>query len=359
MSAPDPRGKATEGAGPVETGDDPLAIYRERILYATATAAAVFLTPFSVNAFVQGRFALGTGILCAVLLLGIDALAIYLKKSPPLPLILLLVPAIPGMGLALKVQGFFGALWCYPMVLLFTFSLSQRMANAGNIVLLVSMTALVYHFIGLEYTIRFFMTLTLTIILATITLSIVGALHRRLLDQAIVDPLTGVFNRRHMERCLSDAIERKRRNSAPASLLLIDVDRFKSVNDEYGHAMGDRVLRGIASLVAKRSRKLDLLFRIGGEEFILLLPDAQEAAAAVVAEQLRASVAETPLVDGRQVTVSIGVSELQGGESLDSWMKHADDALYAAKKAGRNRVVCAGALRAEEVPNLRSVESGT
>jgi len=342
-----------QGTRPVESGEDPLALFRERILYATATAAAVFLIPFSVNAFVQGNPALGAGIVCAVLVLGIDALAIYLKKSPPIPLILLLVPAIAGMGLSLKIQGFFGALWCYPIVLLFTFSLSPRTANAGNILLLVIVTALVYHYVGIAYTIRFFMTLTLTIILANITLSIIGALQRRLIDQAIVDPLTGVFNRRHMERCLGDAIERQRRSSAPASLLVIDVDHFKRINDQFGHAKGDSVLKGIVSLVGKRSRKLDLLFRIGGEEFMLLLPDTQEAAAAVVAEQLRSSIAEAPLLDGRQVTVSAGVSELQPGESLDSWMKHADDALYAAKKAGRNRVVCRGDVPAQGGPDAQ------
>jgi diguanylate cyclase (GGDEF)-like protein len=337
-----------QSAGPVEAGEDPLAIYRVRILYATAIAAVVFLIPFSINAFVQGQSALGTGIVVAVLLLGADALAIYLKKSPPLPLILLLVPAIPGMGLSLKTQGFFGALWSYPIVLLFTFSLSRRVANAGNIVLLVSLTALVYYYIGLAYTIRFFATLTLTIVLANITLSIIGALQRRLIDQAILDPLTGVFNRRHMERCLDDAIERHRRSAAPASLLVIDVDHFKRINDQLGHAKGDSVLKGIASLVEKRSRKLDLLFRIGGEEFMLLLPDTQEAAAAVVAEQLRASIAESPLLDDRRATVSVGVGELRSGETADSWMKHTDDALYAAKKAGRNRVICRGLPGPEE-----------
>jgi diguanylate cyclase (GGDEF)-like protein len=237
-------------------------------------------------------------------------------------------------------------------VLLFSFALSRRMANFGSILLLGIISALVYHYIDLAFTIRFFVTLTLTIILVNIVLSIIGDLHRRLLDQAIVDPLTGVFNRRHMERCLSDAIERQRRNSAPTSLLLIDVDRFKSINDQHGHAKGDSVLKGIVSLVVKRSRKLDLLFRIGGEEFMLLLPDTQEAAAAVVAEQLRASIAEAPLLDGGQLTVSIGVGELHPGESLDSWMKHADDALYAAKKAGRNRVVCAGLPRPRSDPTL-------
>ncbi len=334
-----------EGTNPVETGEDPLAPYRGRIMYGLATAAAVCLLPFSVNAFVQENYGLGVGILCAVLVLGIDAFAIYLKKSPPIPLILLLVPIVAGTAISLKTQGFFGALWAYPTVVLFTFSLSRRMANVGSILLLLIVSALVYHYIDLAFTIRFFATLTLTIIFANIVLSIIVDLHRRLLDQAIVDPLTGVFNRRHMERSLSEAIERLRRNSTPTSLLLMDVDGFKSINDQFGHATGDSVLKEVVSLIAKRSRKLDLLFRIGGEEFMLLLPDTKEAAAAVVAEQLRASIAESRPLDDRQLTVSIGVSELQPGESPDSWMKHADDALYAAKKAGRNRVVCAGLSR--------------
>ncbi len=348
-----------EGPSPVETTGDPLAPYRGRILYGLASAAAVCLLPFSVNAFVQGNPGLGTGILCAFLVLAIDAFAIYLKKSPPIPLILLLVPIAAGTAVSLKVQGFFGALWAYPTVLLFTFGLSRRMAYVGSILLLMMISSMVYYYIDLAYTIRFFVTLTLTIVLANIVLSIIVDLHRRLLDQALVDPLTGVFNRRYMERCLSDAIERLRRNSAPTSLLLIDVDRFKSINDQFGHATGDTVLKGIVSLIQKRSRKLDLLFRIGGEEFMLLLPDTQEAAAAVVAEELRASTAESRLLEDWQVTLSIGVAELRPGESPDSWMKHADDALYAAKKAGRNRVVCAALPRPQPDAALRDSKPET
>ena len=348
---------AMEGTDPVEAGEDPLAPYRERIMYGLSIAVVVCLLPFAVNAFVQENPALGAGILCAMLILGIDAFAIYLKKSPPIPLILLLVPIAAGMAISLRVQGFFGALWCYPTVLLFAFALSRRMANVCSILVLLIVTALVYYYIDLAYTIRFFVTLTLTIILANIVLSIIGDLHRRLIDQTIVDPLTGVFNRRHMERCLGDAIERQRRDSAVASLLLIDVDHFKRINDRFGHAKGDSVLQGIVSLIGKRARKLDLLFRIGGEEFMLLLPGTQETDAAAVAEQLRASIADSGLLDGRQVTVSIGVGELQPGESPDSWMKHADDAMYAAKKAGRNRVVC-GRL-SKEGRTLHNAELGT
>jgi diguanylate cyclase (GGDEF)-like protein len=324
---------------PTEAGDDPLAAYRPRILYGLATAAVVLLLPFSINAYLQGRTGLGTGILCAVLVLGINALAIYLKRSPPIPLILLLIPITAGVATSLKIQGFYGALWSYPTVLLFTFALSRRMANVCNLLLLVIISALVYHYIGTTYTIRFFATLTLTIILANIILGIVIDLHRRLLDQATVDPLTGAFNRRHMERCLGDAIERQRRSAAPASLLLIDIDHFKRINDQLGHAKGDSVLKSIVSLIRKRARKLDLLFRIGGEEFMLLLPDTREPEAAMMAEQLRAAIAEATLLEGWRVTASIGVSELHAGESIDAWMRQADEAMYAAKTAGRDRVI--------------------
>ncbi len=332
------------GISPVEAGDDPLALYRDRIMYTIAIAAVVFLVPFSVNAFVQGNPGLGIGILCGVLVLGVDAVAIYLKKSPPIPMILLLVPMTVATGISLKVQGFWGALWSYPTVLLFTFALTRRMANVCSVLLLLGISSLVYYYIGLAYTIRFSMTLTLTIILANIVLSIIGDLHRRLLAQATVDPLTGAFNRRHMERCVGEAIERQRRTTAPASVLLIDIDHFKRINDQLGHATGDSVLTAIVSLIRKRARKLDLLFRIGGEEFMLLLPDTREADAQALAEQLCTSIAGSALLEGRQVTASIGVSELRPAESLDSWMKRADDAMYAAKKAGRNRVVCAGSI---------------
>jgi len=332
------------GTGPAEAGEDPLALYRDRIMYALAIAANVFLLPFSINAFVQGNPALGVGILCGVLVLGVDALAIYLKKPPPIPMILLLVPMMAATAISLKIQGFFGALWCYPTVLLFTFALTRRMANVCSVLLLLGVSSLVYYYIGLAYTIRFFMTLTLTIILANIVLSIIGDLHRRLMAQTIVDPLTGAFNRRHMERCVDEAIERQQRSSASASVLLIDIDHFKRINDQLGHAAGDGVLKAIVSLIRKRARKLDLLFRIGGEEFMLLLPDTREADAAAVAEQLCRSIADSALPGSQRVTASIGVSELHPGESLDSWMKRADDAMYAAKEAGRDRVVRANAL---------------
>jgi len=307
-------------------------------MYPMAIVGVLVLLPFAINNFMQGRTALGVAVLAAVLILGLDALAIHFKKPPPLPYALFLIPMAAGMTLSLRTQGVIGALWCYPTVLFFYFVLPRRLANACSLTLLVVATFMVYRYIGLQVTIRFAVTLALTIVVVNIILNVIGQLQTRLVSQAVTDPLTGAFNRRHMESWLAAAIARRKRLSSPASVLLMDVDHFKQINDQRGHEAGDRVLQGIVALIRKRARALDLLFRVGGDEFALLLPDTHEPDAATFAHQLRATLAEAPILAGWPLSVSIGVSELQPDESLDNWMRHADDALYRAKKAGRNRV---------------------
>lgn len=172
---------------------------------------------------------------------------------------------------------------------------------------------------------------------------------RTLKEQAMTDPLTGAFNRRHMDCRLQAAIARRNRTGEPASLLLFDVDHFKGINDALGHAAGDQVLKRLVALVSIRARKLDVLFRIGGEEFLLLLPGAAHDGALTVAESLRRAIAVADLLHGRRLSVSIGVSELQEGQSATSWMADADAALYRAKRGGRNRVDFSGAAVASMV----------
>ncbi|MGH9141102.1 MAG: GGDEF domain-containing protein [Vicinamibacterales bacterium] len=161
----------------------------------------------------------------------------------------------------------------------------------------------------------------------------------------MTDPLTGAFNRRQMERSLAMAIERRNRTNEPASLLLFDVDHFKRINDAFGHAVGDEALKRLVALISARARTLDVLFRIGGEEFVLLLPATRYAGAVAVAEHLRALVAGTELLDVRRISISIGVSELQRGESAASWIADADAAVYRAKQGGRNRVGMSSRIR--------------
>lgn len=170
---------------------------------------------------------------------------------------------------------------------------------------------------------------------------LIAVLHRRvrtLQAQVIRDPLTGAFNRRQMYVTLASAVERRRRSGERASLLFIDVDRFKEVNDVLGHAVGDRVLKDLVALVGQRLRKLDALFRVGGEEFALLLTGAGLSDAIAVAEALRRLVQDAGLISGRPLSISVGVVELARGQSSSDWVAAADAALYRAKRAGRNRV---------------------
>jgi len=174
---------------------------------------------------------------------------------------------------------------------------------------------------------------------------------RTLEAEALTDPLTGAFNRRHLDACLVHAIERRSRLGERASLLLFDVDRFKAINDALGHAAGDDVLKQIVGVVGRRARRMDVLFRIGGEEFALLLAGAASADAVVAGEDIRASVENARLLGARAVTISIGVSELAEGQSAREWIADADEALYAAKRRGRNRVADGGRIALFESPS--------
>lgn len=161
---------------------------------------------------------------------------------------------------------------------------------------------------------------------------------RALEKQVVTDALTGAFNRRHMDTLLAAALERYRRSGASSSLLAIDIDEFKGINDDLGHGQGDRVLRAVVDHVRARLRSLDAIFRSGGEEFVVLLPDARFGDAWRVALDLRDLVYRAELIPGRTVSVSIGVAELPSHETVEEWLEEADVALYCAKDAGRNRV---------------------
>jgi diguanylate cyclase (GGDEF)-like protein len=165
-------------------------------------------------------------------------------------------------------------------------------------------------------------------------------------ELATTDSLTGVYNRRTFKELAEPLLSRARRTRGPVSLLLLDLDHFKRVNDTYGHLAGDDVLEAFAGLARTCLRKEDLLARYGGEEFVVLLPGTAETAAMALAERIREEVAGTPLRAGENdahITVSIGLAGETGEQlpSLEGLLGRADQALYAAKAQGRNRVVVA------------------
>lgn len=161
---------------------------------------------------------------------------------------------------------------------------------------------------------------------------------------AHIDPLTGISNRRHVLEHFNDELARTSRNERPAACLMIDVDHFKDINDRYGHIMGDVVLKQLAVIVQETIRPYDLFGRLGGEEFLLVLPETDARGAQALAERIRRRVegelAERSGLDAqRSVTISLGLTGLLAGDaSVEDIIRRADSALYAAKAHGRNRV---------------------
>lgn len=166
---------------------------------------------------------------------------------------------------------------------------------------------------------------------------------KRSLSLALIDELTGLFNRRYLFAHLDELLARRRDGGQDLAVLVLDIDHFKTVNDRHGHLGGDEVLRELADRMLRQVRSVDLVARFGGEEFVVVMPETSLAGAAIVAERLRAAIAEEAfsLASGTPVpvTISIGVAAAMDGDTgVDGLLKRADDALYAAKNGGRDRV---------------------
>lgn len=190
----------------------------------------------------------------------------------------------------------------------------------------------------------------LTLIALCLMASIVYGTMQREREKATTDPLTGLANRAAFEDQASKMLERASDENAPISLLVGDIDNFKSVNDTWGHSAGDKVITTFGSLVSKRIRSDDLAGRIGGEEFCILIWNCDEAAAVSLGNRLRLALASAH-IEGfsadQSFTASFGITQWQSGESYTQAFGRADQALYAAKRAGRNRVEAASASSSE------------
>lgn len=165
-----------------------------------------------------------------------------------------------------------------------------------------------------------------------------GRRHMELEQRAVTDELTGLWNRAHFNALVRHDLERSLRHRRCLSLVLVDIDCFKHINDHFGHQVGDRVLREMAELIRDTVGKADTVFRWGGEEFAVLASEVGHRGAAHLAERLRACVAAHSFGVAGTLTISLGVAEHLGHEDIEAWFQRADAMLYVAKHGGRNQV---------------------
>ncbi len=321
--------------------DDALAAYRGRIALQLSLLAVVVLLPFTLNHLLLGRWLLGGLIAATQGLLLLNGLALRAGREAPVPfwvMVLAMVAAVTG---SIWIQGSNGSLWAYPTLFITHFLVRRRVALLLSLLLVVSATVAAAVSVGDALALRVVATLTLTLVMINVVLNVVGELQEALVAQAITDPLTGAYNRRHLDTQLAALPEPLPGTSAVNMLMALDIDHFKQINDSHGHAVGDEVLRGLVTALNTRLRASDRLFRTGGEEFVLLLPRITPADAHRLAEDLRLRLAQAPLAPVGCITVSIGVAAQRPGRDTAAWLRVTDEALYEAKRSGRNRVVMA------------------
>jgi diguanylate cyclase (GGDEF)-like protein len=243
------------------------------------------------------------------------------------------------LGVSLWEQGVIGVLWCFPAILIFYFMLPEKLAWISNLGLYAVAVPLSWSVLELPVAARVAATLLGVSAMAAVFVRVMTEQQEALEVRAFSDALTGLHNRALLESTLEQAMEQSRRTGLPMTLLALDLDWFKSINDGLGHQAGDTALRGVADILRTRIRRSDKAFRLGGEEFLAFLYGTDQDAGRQVAEDLRKAVATRPLIPGRSITVSIGVASYSGDRDWEEWLRRCDQNLYGAKAKGRNAVV--------------------
>lgn len=225
-----------------------------------------------------------------------------------------------------------------PLIFTLHFALERRPALILNVLLLAGLLPALVTGAADGSTLTAAGSLLLCSALSWYFAHVVAGQLRGLEEQVATDALTGAWNRRRFNERLEELARRRSRHGHPVSLIIFDIDHFKRINDQHGHEVGDRVLRILIETVKARVRLTDEVFRYGGEEFVVLLPDTVLEPALKLAQDLTDMVAAVRIIEGGPVTISCGVGELGEEEKPGDWLRRCDVALYQAKNSGRGRV---------------------
>ncbi len=312
--------------------------YQLALITLFGTCSALGILPFVVFRFARGEIA--AGLLDSVLVATMSMVAVYTWRTGNVRGPGRLLSAINTTGAVASgmLLGEVGLFWMYAVQMTNYFLIPVK---AAAVVSLTALAVLVIHgkaFDSPAEMLSFIISSLLVSLLSAILSNRTDSQRRQLELLATLDPLTGAHNRRAMEDELAIAVDARRRGCAPTGLVIFDIDHFKRVNDDYGHEAGDQVLVAVAREARAGMRSVDRIFRMGGEEFVVLLPGTNADALAIAAEHLRARIEERVSDAAGAITISLGCAVLGEGESWQAWLARADAALYRAKQAGRNRV---------------------
>ena len=230
-----------------------------------------------------------------------------------------------------------GVYWTFPVIASYFFLLKPDTSTKAALTFITAFTPLAFWRFELDEALRILMALSISTLLVSHFSTVVLRLHRDLIQLATCDPLTGCLNRSQLESLLSRALDEHKKRLIPSSLLLLDLDHFKQINDHYGHQQGDQVLIDFAAKVESSLRPQDKLFRLGGEEFLVFFDNCSEKDAISITEHLLDDIRNSEFSGGLKVTASAGIAAAHKDyKDWSLWLHQADEVLYQAKTEGRD-----------------------
>lgn len=330
---------------PLQSGRERLSQDYQLALIVLVTAiAVVFVTPFAIFRFLEGTYvvAIADGIAVAVAVCA----AIYAWRSgrtrgAGIVISVILIAAVVGVSM---IVGLDGAFWIYPVILFVFYLAPPTLALGMTVAALLTFVAREWNDPGSMFLSSNQMAGFLVTGFASAIFSFFFARHsifqrEQLTRWATRDPLTGLYNRRSLNEELKIALADHARHGVSYGLIILDLDDFKMVNDEAGHAAGDQVLRDLAALIRSTTRVGDRAFRYGGDEFVIILPKIDHDGLKKIADGIVTSVRRSLRCLSTGITTSVGATLLRDVDTQESWNQRADRALYTAKEAGRNTAV--------------------
>ena len=320
--------------------------FRLSIITLLGASALLGITPFAVTRFLQGELVAGAIDTAILLSISIGMIYAWVTGDTRRSGAVLAFVASFGAVMVAAVVGEVGLFWLYPCLVTTFFLASPRIAGFVNLASIMAMISLgdVFQSGVQMWT---FTATSVVVSAAAFVFAKRNDVQRHSLEHlATIDPLTGVKNRRSMDEELNLASAHAERTGLSYALVMLDIDHFKKVNDEYGHGVGDNVLIDLTTLVQQSTRKSDQLFRYGGEEFVLLLPGVDGAGLTAVMNNLQHTLRNKVKHPGGAISASFGVALRKPGERVERWLERADTALFEAKEAGRDRIVFSDAMPA-------------
>lgn len=322
----------------IANGLSPMERLDYRVLVVFCLASTLVLTPVAVNYFRLEMISVSLGI--GGLAVGYALLGLWINHvGRPFPYNLLLAfVATAATLLPVHVLGAAAAIWIHPLILVNYYLLRRKVALGVNLFACTVLLLLLSREAGWTQVSHQATVLAAVMFFAHVFVWAIDRQQEELKRLSRRDAMTGLGNRRALDHAMQRTAARCQRSGLPLSIIILDLDKFKRVNDVYGHTRGDSVIRSAAEMITSRLRTGDRVFRYGGEEFVILCEDTDREGAQELAERLRCA-AERELVTGElQITLSAGVDSMRDAESAGNCLERADQALLAAKSDGRNRV---------------------